>query len=403
MNFLIPCQLQEYCWKILKKREFFVKIFNTFFLAILFLFSGQLLAKTDCRIMFDAGSSGTRLYIYEKTTGTNAWIEHEGPKVEAIADPVREIRGKKWSDMNQVVQTIPKALDLIKTASNKWKAFDWEKNCNIVSAGVLATAGMRMAEQQQPEKSMILWNSIKSALSQKVGDKVPVMARTLTGFEEGLYAWLSVFQQRNGNFNFGIAEMGGASAQVAFFCRSCLGSKKVFLGGDKSINIFSYSFLGLGGDVASEIFGVGPQCAYAANVSTPNWNQKKCADTINLKEPAGIKDPYNFSRGKKGPNVKLPLENAKGIEWYLTGAFAFLGTQLSVDKCCMAKGDCFEPSTSCFRTVYYQKFLDELGISSSSKKASTSWTHGAVICQENNCLRNAGVLECRWSNKGCLK
>jgi len=353
--------------------------------------------------MYDAGSSGTRLYIYEKTAGTNAWIEHEGPKVEALADPVREIRGKKWSDMNEVVQTIPKALDLIKTTGNKWKAFDWEKNCNIVSAVVLATAGMRMAEQQQPEKSRILWNNVKLALSQKVGDKIPVLARTLSGFEEGLYAWLSVFQQRNGNSNFGIAEMGGASAQVAFFCKNCPGSRPVFLSGGKSINIYSYSFLGLGGDVASEIFGVSPQCAYAANVSTPKWNQKMCADTINLKTPAGIKDPFNYRNGKKGPNVKLPLENAKGIEWYLTGAFAFLGTQLSVDKCCMAKGDCFEPSTSCFRTVYYQKFLDELGISSSSKKASTSWTHGAVICQENNCLRNAGVLECRWSNKGCLK
>ncbi len=353
--------------------------------------------------MYDAGSSGTRLYIYEKNITTNAWIEHEGPKVEAMADPVREIRGKKWSDMNEVVQTIPKALDLIKTTGNKWKAFDWEKNCKLISASVLATAGMRMAEQQEPEKSRILWNNVKSALSQKIGGKVPVLARTLTGFEEGLYAWLSVFQHRNRNYNFGIAEMGGASAQVAFSCNNCPGSRQVFLSGGKSINIFSYSFLGLGGDVASEIFGVSPQCAYAAGASTLKWNQKMCADTINLKTADGIKDPFNFSKGKKGISVNIPIKFAKGLDWYLTGALSFLGSELSVDNCCMTKGDCYEPRTACFRTVYFQKFLDELGISSSSKKASTSWTLGAVICQENNCLRNAGLLECRWSSKGCLK
>lgn len=361
------------------------------------------MAKVNCRIIFDAGSSGTRLYIYEKTAGGNTWIEHEGPKVEALADPVREIRGKKWENLQEVVQKIPKALDLIKTNSKDWKAFDWENNCNIISANVLATAGMRMAEQQEPEKSRTLWNNVKSALSHRIGHKVPVIARTLTGFEEGLYAWLSVSQLRKGNFNFGIAEMGGASAQVAFSCNNCPGSRKIFLDGGKTINIYSYSFLGLGGDVASEIFGVSPQCAYAAGESFPKWNKNKCAETINLKSPSGIKDPFNFNKGKKGISVKLPLESIKGLDWYLTGAFNFLGTQISVEKCCMTKGDCYESRTACFRSVYFQRFLEDLGINPSSKRASASWTLGATLCQENNCLKNAGSLPCRWSDKGCLQ
>lgn len=379
-----------------------MKFFHSFFLIFSFLFSIQLFAKANCRIIFDAGSSGTRLYIYEKGTGVDTWIEHEGPKVEALADPVREIRGKKWSNMEEVVQTVPKALDLIKTTSPNWKAFDWEKNCTITSASVLATAGMRMAEQQEPEKSRILWNNVKKALSQKIGNNVPVYARTLTGFEEGLYAWLSVYQLRKGQPNFGIAEMGGASAQVAFSCNNCPGSRKIFIGGGQAINIFSYSFLGLGGDVASEIFGVTPECAYAAGASTPKWNGKMCAETINLKTSSGIKDPFNFNHGKKGTSVNIPLEKSKKLDWYLTGALSLLGSALSVEKCCMTKGDCYEPRTACFRSVYFQKFLDELGISLSSKKASSSWTLGATICEENNCLKNAGKLPCRWSNKGCL-
>src|SRR4249920_787119 len=114
-----------------------MKIINSFTLVLLFLFSQDLLAQADCRIIFDAGSSGTRLYIYEKGSGENAWIEHEGPKVEAIADPVREIRGKKWSNMQDTVDLIPKSLTLIKMPG-QWHPFDWEKKCKIISASVLA-------------------------------------------------------------------------------------------------------------------------------------------------------------------------------------------------------------------------------------------------------------------------
>ncbi len=379
-----------------------MRIFNSFVLVLLFLFSAQLLAQSNCRIIYDAGSSGTRLYIYEKAPGVNAWIEHEGPKVDAIADPVREIRGKKWSNMVDAVDLIPKALELIKFPGQQWQAFNWEKKCNIISASVLATAGMRLAEQQQPDKSKIIWNNIKTALSKKLGKNVPIIARTLTGFEEGLYSWLSVLQMRNGKSNFGIAEMGGASAQVAFPCNSCPGSSKIILEGGKSINIFSYSFLGLGGDVAFDLFGTSPLCAYGVGSTDPKWNEKMCAETINIKTPEGIKDPFNYNKGKKDSSVQLPLNQTKGIEWYLTGALTLLGTALSSEKCCKSKGECFEAKTSCFRSVFFQKYMDELGIKPTAKKVDSSWTLGATICQENNCLQQAGPLPCRWSNKGCL-
>jgi hypothetical protein len=376
-----------------------MKIINSFTLVLLFLFSRDLFAQADCRIIFDAGSSGTRLYIYEKGSGENAWIEHEGPKVEAIADPVREIRGKKWSNMQETVDLIPKSLTLIKMPG-QWHPFDWEKKCKIISASVLATAGMRIAEQQQPEKSKIIWNNIKTALSKKLGKDVPITARTLTGFEEGLYAWLSVLKIRKGQPDFGIAEMGGASAQVAFSCNNCPGSSKILLGGGKSINIFSHSFLGLGGDVAYDLFGTSPLCAYGAGTTTPNWNETKCAETINIKTAGGIKDPFNFNNGKRDSSVQIPIN--KAMEWYLTGAFAHMGGGLSSDKCCKSKGNCFEAKTSCFRSVFLQKFLDDLGIKSSSKKVDASWTLGATICQENDCLKHAGPLQCKWFNKGCL-
>lgn len=81
-----------------------------------------------CYILYDAGSSGTRLYVYEQQ-GKN-WLEHEGPKVTALADPVREFRGKKWQDADAVLNEVVAALDSIKqdgpVKNNKpaWKAFD---------------------------------------------------------------------------------------------------------------------------------------------------------------------------------------------------------------------------------------------------------------------------------------
>lgn len=368
----------------------------------LFFYSSYIMAAPNCRILYDAGSSGTRLFIYEKTTGLNKWIEHKGPKVEALADPIRQIKGKKWKDMKKTVQSLSLALDTIKNPGKKWKPFDWEKKCKIVSASVLATAGMRMAEQARPERSRKLWNTVKSILSKRLGKKVSIFARTITGFEEGLYAWLSVLQKRNGRHYFGVVEMGGASSQVTFFCANCRGAKQIQIDGGKKVKIFSHSFLGLGGDMAPEILGMGPQCAYGVGLTSPDWNEKKCADTIIFKNFLGIKDPHNFIRGKKKRSVDIPVRNAKGVEWYLTGALYYLGRDMSVPKCCMTKGDCFDSKTSCFKSVYFQKYLDELGVQAKNK-AKSSWTLGSTICLENNCLKRAGHLPCRWSKKGCLE
>ena len=65
-----------------------------------------------CYIMYDAGSSGTRLYVYEQAG--SQLIEHEGPKVAALADPVRSFRGKTPADIGAVTDEVVGALDLIK-------------------------------------------------------------------------------------------------------------------------------------------------------------------------------------------------------------------------------------------------------------------------------------------------
>ena len=173
-------------------------IFKRFFQFMFFcFFCVSLYGKNKCQIVFDAGSSGTRLYVYEKIGGT--WIEHEGPKGAALADPVREIRGAKWSNRDQLINELMSLLGTILKDGPEyagkglaWKGFDWKRRCNVGTASVFATAGMRIAEHVNRSRSQQLWKDLKKALQKKLGPKVRVLTRTLPGYEEGLFAWLSV-------------------------------------------------------------------------------------------------------------------------------------------------------------------------------------------------------------------
>ena len=106
-------------------------------------------------------------------------------------------------------------------------------------------------------------------------------------------------------------------------------------------------------------------------------------------------------RGKRGTVKKIPFNKARNINWVFTGAFKFINEK-SIDKCCRNKGKCFESRTSCFRAVYYKKYIQDLGLNYKSERAGASWTLGAAICNENNCLKNFGRKSCLWSSKGCL-
>ena len=70
----------------------------------------------SCHIIYDAGSSKTRLYVYELTK--QGWVTHIGPKTGALADPVRLMRGKTMIDAGSVVDEIIGSLEGIASTSN---------------------------------------------------------------------------------------------------------------------------------------------------------------------------------------------------------------------------------------------------------------------------------------------
>lgn len=367
-----------------------------------------------CYVVFDAGSSGTRLYVYERQE-ERQWLEHAGPKVSALADPVRQIRGKTHADVDAVTSEVVDALDKIKQdgspdKQNKpaWLAFDWASKCRLQGAYVYATAGMRLAEQENREQSALLWGNLKRKLQDKVGVGVAVSARTLTGYEEGLYAWLSVREQKQHN-RFGIAEMGGASAQVTFPCPKCRTKddavKTVMVAG-KPLRMYSYSFLGLGMDEAPKTIGhnsivSGGVCEYGAALSHANWKKADCAHAISIADAKGIRDPFNYRGNTLGTTRQVPLRKAAVDDWFLTGVFTHMNAS-ELNTCCQSKGQCFNEATSCFRSVYLGQYLHDLNLPKTAQKADASWTLGAVLCGATQCLQRASKPICRWSNQGCL-
>ncbi len=378
--------------------------------------------KNTCYIMYDAGSSGTRLYVYEQAGGR--LVEHAGPKVAALADPVRSFRGKTPADIDAVTDEVIGALNLIRTdgplddGKPEWQGFDWDAACRVSSAKVYATAGMRIAEQENPADSLTLWQTLRTKLQTRVGADVSVETRTLSGFEEGLFAWLSV-RGDSAATDFGNVEMGGASSQITFPCSDCSAGndavRTIQLGG-KPLQMYSYSFLGLGQDEAPKslpmpyVDPVPADCAHGVGGNRSDWRPALCADDIPVRVVAtgeAIRDPYNYAAGSstKGTANTLPAAQKAVSQWTLTGAFNY-AQDTDIQECCVdGSNACFQPATSCFRPVYLQKYLAILGVNAAdASKRNASWTQGAVICETEDCLASqTSAPVCRWTAQGCLQ
>lgn len=329
-----------------------------------------------CHIIYDAGSKRTRLYVYEQSV--TGWVKHPGPKTAALADPARGVRGKTMADAGDVVDDIVAAVENIrfdgplnKKGVPKWSAFDWQKKCQVDAVSVYATAGMRLAEQRNPHGTEQLWEMLNERLSATVG--MPVTTATLNGFEEGLFAWLAT-REGQADGSFGVAEMGGASMQVTFPCFSCETSRQVRVKGE-IVPVYSHSFLGWGQDEAWRKFGSSPACARGAGMKDPGWKIADCAVGM-----AG------FSNA--AADVRKFVSSADGLRWYLSDAFRYM-KDTDIDRFCRQGTDSgFEAVSSCFRAVYLQEVLHQLGLPVDAETTDIDWTLGAVVCTATRCLGN---------------
>ena len=335
--------------------------------------SGETPTALPCYIVYNAGSSGTRLFIYRQTAA--GWVTHRGPQTGALADPVRAIRGQTMADAADVVGRIVNSLEGMrqdgpanKNGAPAWPAFDWLDQCDIKAAAVYATAGMRLAEELDPAASELLWQLLNDRLSSTLG--MDVTTRTISGYEEGLFAWLAIGEGREDN-NFGIAEMGGASVQITFPCEDCEGAKPVRAGAH-NVALYSDSFLGWGQDEAWKKFRPLPACARGAGRLNPQWQATDCQAGMMLESDAV-------------DSIEARVANRPGLHWYLSGAFRYM-RETDIEQFCRQGIDSgFQPETSCFRAIYLQKVLSRLGLPDGAEQSAVDWTLGAVLCTATRC------------------
>ncbi len=331
------------------------------------------------------------MYIYQQTP--TGWVRHNGPETAALADPVRGSRGKGIADVESVTDEVVAALDSIrldgppgKDGSRGWQAFDWQSECRLYTVAVYATAGMRFAEQQHPAQAVLLWSMLNRKLSKRAGQRVST--RTLSGFEEGLYAWLATREGQVDGY-FGIAEMGGVSAQISFPCPGCAASRLVSVKGTDTPMV-SYSFPGLGQDEVWKQNSRRAECKWAAGLENEFWKTSDCTDGLGLPE-------------NTGKTVRRYVEQADIQRWYLAGAFRYSKPSDMENYCRNDTNSGYKPESACFRALYQPYFLYLMGVPASSELSTGDWTLGAAICIVSDCLAKAGPPECRWSGQGCAE
>lgn len=213
---------------------------------LLVCISGAFAQQKDTIAIIDAGSSGSRLFVYEIA----------GQTVRCIF-PMNEVQENKSKGEALSKIQPQKANEFLDTMTNKYEATG--KTMNLY---VLATAGMRLVNESRAD-------SIYSQMrNQTVNNYTVKEAMTISGRYEAFYAWIATnFRNKLLGFSIstpykpltytgtpvGIVEIGGASMQIAFAASGTENSNSSDLISRKGFsNIYCKSYLGGGAD---QIYG----------------------------------------------------------------------------------------------------------------------------------------------------
>lgn len=187
--------------------------------------------------VIDAGSSGSRIYLYnvsgeERSKEAHLLMEFESdaPGLSSFEAAPAEAGAKGLAPLLQRLTEFLPSKNIAKAD---------------VRIDILATAGMRLLGE--PARKSIFDNVRKyiADTTFSVGE-----IETISGGMEGVYSWIDVnyllgrFQKMRRTV--GIIEIGGASAQIAFETETPITGGETVAIGDRKHNVFVESFLGLG-------------------------------------------------------------------------------------------------------------------------------------------------------------
>lgn len=194
--------------------------------------------------VIDAGSSGSRLVLYERVRkGPVLQVEQRFADSGGLA-----LSGFESAPAEAGPQGVQPLLDKLLATLRTSAVLPAQ-----VEVHLLATAGMRLVEGRDRAAAAAIYDSARATLAAS-GLRVG-RVETLSGVDEGLFAWVDL-NELAGNFRadaqgtLGLLEVGGASAQIAF-ATALQDSRAVTVSvNGKSHRVFSQSWLGLGQDQA---------------------------------------------------------------------------------------------------------------------------------------------------------
>ena len=196
------------------KNSFITKT-GTLALSLLLFFGCSLKMAAEKVAIIDAGSSGSRLFVYDiNTTGLE--------KVKLLYPISKEQKKKSKGRPLSSIANHPDSVQVfLQNMTQNYK-------CDSIDLYILATAGMRLKPKEQADAIYDKLEKLPNTNGYYVKG-----AMTITGQYEGLYGWLAA-NFENGKLDFkkeaarptlkyagqpyGILEIGGASMQIAFTC-----------------------------------------------------------------------------------------------------------------------------------------------------------------------------------------
>jgi len=196
-------------------------------------------------LMIDAGSSGSRIYVYQWNKDYSDITENANALGQLSEKKVSPGLGKFNTNTSAIAAYLQQLTDFAKL----------HVPANATSTTPLylkATAGLRILSDA--DKNAILIATRAALTLSGFNFK---SARIISGTEEGMSAWIGVnylqktFLQNNTQKSFGAIDLGGASTQITFEPPLYPEHNDLFITvGRKPYSLYSYSYLGLGKDQA---------------------------------------------------------------------------------------------------------------------------------------------------------
>lgn len=211
----------------------------------------QVTRKINYAILFDAGSSGTRMEIYKFLASGPSLQPSDVVQMDASPHKVKPGISDFADDPTQVEAYIKPLLESAK------KTIPQDKQAST-PIFLLATAGMRLLPEDQ---ATAILDEVRKLFHDR--EKCPFLfkndndVRIINGQVEGIYGWatvnflLGVFASKDSE-SYGSLDLGGASHQNSMDFDKSSPEVLVFDIAGKTYSIFSRSYLGYGQDQARE-------------------------------------------------------------------------------------------------------------------------------------------------------